>query len=129
MNILGAQMQHLTRQTFIEKVFDFENNEEWVFKGKKPAIIDFYADWCGPCKVVSPILEELDREYQGLIDFYKIDTDQEQELAAMFGIRSIPTILFIPLDEQPRIAVGAMPKEVYERAIEDLFKLKKPLIH
>jgi len=122
-------MQHLTRQTFIEKVFDFENNEEWVFKGKKPAIIDFYADWCGPCKVVSPILEELDREYQGLIDFYKIDTDQEQELAAMFGIRSIPTILFIPLDEQPRIAVGAMPKEVYERAIEDLFKLKKPLIH
>jgi thioredoxin 1 len=122
-------MEHLTRQTFIEKVFDFENNEEWVFKGKKPAIIDFYADWCGPCKIVSPILEELDREYQGLIDFYKIDTDQEQELAAMFGIRSIPTILFIPVDDQPRIAVGAMPKDVYEKAIEDLFKLKKPLIH
>lgn len=122
-------MEHLTRQTFIEKVFDFENNEEWVFKGKKPAIIDFYADWCGPCKIVSPILEELDREYQGLIDFYKIDTDQEQELAAMFGIRSIPTILFVPVDDQPRIAVGAMPKDVYEKAIEDLFKLKKPLIH
>ncbi len=121
-------MEQLTKQTFIEKVFDFENNQEWVFKGKKPAIIDFYADWCAPCKTVSPILEELDKEYQGLIDFYKIDTDQEQELAAMFGIRSIPTILFIPVDDDPRIAVGAMPKDVYEQAILDLFKLQKPLI-
>lgn len=122
-------MELLTKETFIEKVFDYENNDQWVFKGKKPAIIDFYADWCGPCKVVSPILEELDKEYQGLIDFYKIDTDQEQELSAMFGIRSIPTILFIPLDDEPRIAVGAMPKDVYEKAIEDLFKIKKPLIN
>lgn len=122
-------MEQLTKQTFIEKVFDFENNQEWVFKGKKPAIIDFYADWCAPCKTVSPILEELNKEYQGLIDFYKIDTDQEQELAAMFGIRSIPTILFIPVDDDPRIAVGAMPKDAYEQAILDLFKINKPLIH
>lgn len=122
-------MESLTRESFIDKVFDYENNEQWQFKGTKPAIIDFYADWCGPCKVVSPILEELSKEYQGLIDFYKIDTDQEQELAAMFGIRSIPTVLFIPVDDEPRIAVGAMPKEVYERAIEDLFNIKKPLIH
>lgn len=122
-------MELLSKETFLEKVFDYENNDQWAFKGKKPAIIDFYADWCGPCKAVSPILEELDKEYQGLIDFYKIDTDQEQELAAMFGIRSIPTVLFIPVDDEPRIAVGAMPKEIYERAIEDLFKIKKPLIH
>ncbi|MFN3306981.1 MAG: thioredoxin [Candidatus Kapaibacteriota bacterium] len=122
-------MESLTKESFIEKVFDYENNDQWVFKGKKPAIIDFYADWCGPCKVVSPILEELDKDYNGLIDFYKIDTDQEQELSAMFGIRSIPTVLFIPLDDEPRIAVGAMPKEVYEQAIEDLFKIKKPLIN
>ncbi len=122
-------MESLTKETFIEKVFDYENNDQWVFKGKKPAIIDFYADWCGPCKVVSPILEELNKDYEGLIDFYKIDTDQEQELSAMFGIRSIPTVLFIPVDDEPRIAVGAMPKEVYEQAIEDLFKIKKPLIN
>jgi thioredoxin len=122
-------MELLTKESFIEKVFDYENNDQWAFKGQKPAIIDFYADWCAPCKAVSPVLEELDREFQGQIDFYKIDTDQEQELAAMFGIQSIPTVLFIPVDDEPRIAVGAMPKEVYERAIEDLFKLKKPLIH
>lgn len=125
----GVFMELLTRESFIDKVFDYENNDQWQFKGTKPAIIDFYADWCGPCKAVSPILEELSREYQGLIDFYKVDTDQEQELTAMFGIRSIPTVLFIPVDDEPRIAVGAMPKEVYERAIEDLFKIKKPLIH
>ncbi len=122
-------MELLSKHVFIEKVFDFENNEQWVFKGTKPAIIDFFADWCGPCKAVTPILEELDKEYQGLIDFYKIDTDQEQELTAMFGIRSIPTVLFIPVNDEPRIAVGAMPKEVYERAIEDLFQIKKPLIN
>lgn len=129
MVFFGIFMELLSKQVFIEKVFDFENNEQWVFKGTKPAIIDFYADWCGPCKAVTPILEELDKEYQGLIDFYKIDTDQEQELTAMFGIRSIPTVLFIPVNDEPRIAVGAMPKEVYERAIEDLFQIKKPLIN
>jgi thioredoxin len=122
-------MEFLTKESFIEKVFDYENNDQWAFKGQKPAIIDFYADWCAPCKALSPILEELDREFQGQIDFYKIDTDQEQELAAMFGIQSIPTVIFIPVDDEPRIAVGQMPKKVYERAIEELFKLKKPLIH
>lgn len=122
-------MQQLTKETFIEKVFDYENNNEWVFKGDKPCIIDFYADWCGPCKIVSPILEELDKEYQGQIDFYKVDTDVEQELAIVFGIRSIPSILFCPVDENPRIAVGAMPKESFEQAISDLFKITKPIIN
>jgi len=121
-------MQQLTKETFIEKVFDYENNNEWVFKGNKPCIIDFYADWCGPCKIVSPILEELDKEYQGQIDFYKVDTDAEQELAVVFGIRSIPSILFCPVDENPRIAIGAMPKESFEQAIIDLFKMTKPII-
>jgi thioredoxin len=121
-------MQQLTKETFIEKVFDYENNNEWVFKGNKPCIIDFYADWCGPCKIVSPILEELDKEYQGQIDFYKVDTDAEQELAVVFGIRSIPSILFCPVDENPRIAIGAMPKESFEQAISDLFKMTKPII-
>lgn len=122
-------MQQLTKETFIEKVFDYENNNEWVFKGDKPCIIDFYADWCGPCKIVSPILEELDKEYQGQIDFYKIDTDAEQELAIVFGIRSIPSILFCPVGENPRIAIGAMPKESFEQAIGDLFKITKPIIN
>lgn len=122
-------MQQLTKETFIEKVFDYENNNEWVFKGDKPCIIDFYADWCGPCKIVSPILEELDKEYQGQIDFYKVDTDAEQELAVVFGIRSIPSILFCPVNENPRIAIGAMPKESFEQAISDLFNITKPIIN
>ncbi len=122
-------MESLTKQTFIEKIFDFENNEEWVFKGKKPCIVDFYADWCQPCKIVSPILEELAKEYGDLIDFYKIDTDAEQELAVTFGIRSIPTILFCPVDDLPRIAVGALPKEAYIQAIEDLFGIKRPTVN
>ncbi len=122
-------MEQLTKESFIEKVFDYENNSEWSFKGTKPCIIDFYADWCGPCKMVSPILEELDKEFQGQIDFYKVDTDSEQELAIVFGIRSIPSILFCPVNENPRIAVGAMPKESFEQAIGDLFNVKKPLIN
>ncbi len=122
-------MQQLTKEAFIEKVFDYENNNEWIFKGDKPCIIDFYADWCGPCKIVSPILEELDKEYQGQIDFYKVDTDAEQELAVVFGIRSIPSILFCPVNENPRIAIGAMPKESFEQAISDLFNITKPIVN
>lgn len=122
-------MEQLTKETFIEKIFDYENNNEWAFKGTKPCIIDFYADWCGPCKMVSPILEELDKEFQGQIDFYKVDTDAEQELAVVFGIRSIPSILFCPVGENPRIAVGAMPKESFEQAISDLFNMTKPLFN
>jgi thioredoxin len=118
-------MEHLTKQTFKDKVFDFENNKEWNFKGDKPCIIDFYADWCGPCKMVGPIMEQLSSEYTGKVDIYKINTEDEQELSAMFGIRSIPSVLFVPMNEQPRMSVGAMPKEGYEKAIEDIFKLEK----
>jgi thioredoxin 1 len=114
-------MENLTKNTFIEKVFDFENNTEWNFIGQRPCIIDFYADWCGPCKMVGPIMEELSEEYQGLIDIYKIDTDKEQELASVFGIRSIPSVMFVPVGEKPQMAIGAMQKEGYITAISKIF--------
>ena len=107
-------MENLTKETFIEKVFDFENAKEWKFKGDTPAIIDFYADWCGPCKTVTPILEDLASDYDGQVDIYKIDTEAQQELAGRFGIRSIPSILFIPMDGQPEMVMGALPKASFE---------------
>ncbi|MCX7735113.1 MAG: thioredoxin [Candidatus Kapabacteria bacterium] len=120
-------MEHLTKQTFLEKVFDYETKTEWQFQGDKPCIIDFYADWCGPCKMVAPIMEELSKDYAGLVDVYKIDTEQEQELASVFGIRSIPSVLFIPINDKPRMAVGAMPKEGYQTAIKDIFGINPPI--
>lgn len=120
-------MEHLTKQTFLEKVFDYETKTEWQFQGDKPCIIDFYADWCGPCKMVAPIMEELSRDYAGLVDVYKIDTEKEQELASVFGIRSIPSVLFIPINDKPRMAVGAMPKEGYQTAIKDIFGINPPI--
>ncbi len=112
--------EHLTKQTFLEKVFDYENNKEWKYQGELPALIDFYADWCGPCKMVAPILEELSEEYAGKINIYKIDTEVEQELAAAFGIRSIPSLLFIPKEDQPQMAQGALPKDALKDAIENV---------
>ena len=116
--------EHLTKESFLEKIFDYENNKEWNYQGDKPAIIDFYADWCGPCKMVAPIVEELSEEYEGLVDIYKIDTETEQELAAVFGIRSIPSILFIPVDGQPQMAAGALPKNQFIKLIEEKFEVK-----
>ena len=113
--------EFLDKQSFMEKIFDYENNTEWKFQGDKPAIIDFYADWCGPCKMVEPIMEELANEYAGLVEIYKIDTDKQQELAGLLQIRSIPSVLFIPVDGKPRMAIGAMPKEGYVSAIKDIF--------
>lgn len=115
-------MENLTSETFKEKVFDYTNGGDWSFKGTKPAIIDFYADWCGPCKMVGPVLEELSTEYPG-IDFYKVDTETENELAALFQIRSIPSILFIPLTGQPQMAMGAQPKQAFAQAIKDIIGL------
>ncbi len=119
-------MELMTKQAFLDNVFDYENNTEWKFKGQRPCIIDFYADWCGPCRMVSPIMEELKTEYNGLVDIYKIDTEQEQELSSVFGIRSIPSVLFCPVNEQPRMSVGAMPKEGYMSAIKDIFGIESP---
>ena len=113
-------MEKLTKDTFREKVFDFEKNKDWKFEGELPAIIDFYADWCGPCRVVAPVLEELSKEYAGKINVYKVDTDKEQELASMFGIRSIPSILFVPKEGQPQMAMGALPKDAFKDAISSV---------
>ncbi len=117
-------MEHLTKQTFLEKVFDYENNKEWKYNGTRPCIIDFYADWCGPCKMLSPIMEELSKTYEGKVDIFKINTEEEQELSAVFGIRSIPSVLFVPVDGQPQMSVGAMPKEGYVEAIDKVFGVK-----
>ena len=112
--------EHLTKQTFLEKVFNYEQNQEWNYQGELPCIIDFYADWCAPCKMVSPILEELSEEYKGKINVYKIDTEAEQELAAAFGIRSIPSLLFCPKDDKPQMAQGALPKNALKDAIDNV---------
>ena len=112
--------QHLTKQEFLKKVFNFEENKEWKFEGNIPCIIDFYADWCGPCKMIAPVLEELSEEFEGKINIYKVDTEQEQELAAAFGIRSIPSILFCPTDDKPQMAQGALPKEALTEAINSV---------
>lgn len=120
-----AKTIKLTRADFLEKVANFEKNpEKWEYLGDKPAIIDFYADWCGPCKMVAPILEELAAEYAGQIYIYKVDTEVEQQLAAEFGIRSIPTLLFIPMNEPPQMAQGALPKDAFKQAIDEVL-LKK----
>ncbi|HWJ29206.1 MAG TPA: thioredoxin [Flavisolibacter sp.] len=110
---------HLTQQDFKNKIFDYEKEQEWSFKGDLPAIIDFYADWCGPCKAVAPILEELSNEYDGKINIYKIDTDKEMELSALFGIQSIPTLLFIPIQGKPMLQKGAIPKNAFQQVIEE----------
>lgn len=115
----------LTKETFLEKVFNFEKNKEWKFEGDLPCIIDFYADWCGPCKSLAPILEDLSDEYAGKVNIYKVDTEAEQELAAAFGIRSIPSMLFVPKDGEPQMAQGALPKAQLEQIIGDVLSVEK----
>ena len=117
--------EHLTKETFISKVFNYEENKEWKFEGEKPCIIDFYADWCGPCKMVAPLLEELAVEYKGKMDIYKVDTEQEVELASIFGIRSIPSLLFVPKEGQPQMAMGALPKDTLEKAFKEVLGVEK----
>ncbi len=116
---------HLTKADFLTKVANFESDpDDWKYLGDKPALIDFYADWCGPCKAIAPVLEELADEYNGEIYIYKIDTEAEEELASVFGIRSIPSLLFVPMDESPQMAQGALPKHQLKEAIDKIL-LKK----
>ncbi len=117
-------VEHLTQETFKNKVFNYEANKEWKFEGDKPCIIDFYADWCGPCKMVAPVLEELANEYDGKLNIYKIDTESERELAGMFGIQSIPSLLFVPVSGQPQMAMGALPKETFRKAFKEVLQVE-----
>lgn len=117
-------MEFLTKETFLSKVFNYEQSKEWEFLGDKPAVIDFYADWCGPCRMLSPIMDELATEYDGKVDIYKIDTEKEEELASIFGIRSIPSVLLIPMNEKPQMAVGAMQKDGYVKAFDEVLGVK-----
>jgi thioredoxin len=118
--------KQMTKQDCIDNVFDFENEEEWKYKGKLPAIIDFYADWCGPCKSVAPVLEQLSEEYEGRVKIYKIDTDKETELSQFFGIQSIPTFLFIPMNGKPMVQRGAVPKSAFKQVIEERLLAEVP---
>ena len=118
-------LKHLTTQEFKEKVFNYEQNQEWKFEGDKPCLIDFYADWCSPCKMVAPILEELAKEYEDQIVIYKVNVDNESELATALGIKNLPTILFIPKKGDPQLMVGSADKSTFKRAIDQVL-LGKP---
>ncbi|MGL4993004.1 MAG: thioredoxin [Bacteroidales bacterium] len=125
LNTSNMKTIELTKADFISKVANYETSPtEWKYLGDKPALIDFYASWCGPCKVIAPILEELAREYGDSIHIYKINTENEEELASVFGIRSIPSLLFVPMGEQPQMAQGAMSKSDLKKAIDNVL-LKK----
>lgn len=115
---------HLTSEQFKKMVFDYDNSKEWKYLGNKPAIIDFYADWCGPCRMMAPRLEEVAKEYAGKLIVYKVDTDKEQQLAANLGIQSLPTLLFIPQNGKPQGSVGAIPKESLVKAIHEVLLIK-----
>lgn len=115
---------NLTKEDFINKVMDYNANPtEWKYKGDKPAVIDFYASWCGPCKMMAPIMDEIANDYEGKLYVYKVDTEAEEELAQLFGIRSIPSILFVPMEGKPMMMQGALPKAEFEKYIKDIFKI------
>ena len=115
---------HLTNEQFKQMVFNYEANKEWKYLGNKPCIIDFYADWCGPCRLMSPRLEEIAKEYSGKLIVYKVDTDKEQQLSASLGIQSLPTLLFIPQNGKPQGSLGAIPKESLVKAIHEVLLIK-----
>ena len=116
----------LTKAMFLEKIYDFEKNPKaWTFIGDKPCVIDFYADWCRPCKLVAPIMAEFSQTYKGQITIYKVDVDKEKELAQYFGIQSIPTVFFCPAEGDPQMTQGALSKETYEKVITEVLLKKK----
>jgi thioredoxin 1 len=117
-------VEHLTKEKFLNKVFNYEKNKEWKFEGDRPCVIDFYADWCGPCKMVAPVLEDLAKDYDGKIDVFKVNTEEEQELASAFGIRSIPSFLFVPAKGEPQMAMGALPKETFVNAFKEVLSVE-----
>ncbi len=121
-----GKVVQMNKAMFLERVFNYEKNPDtWVYEGNKPAIIDFYADWCGPCKKIAPIMAQLAEEYKDQIVIYKVDTDKERELAQVFQIRSIPSILFIPAEGQPQMTMGALPKAEFEKMIKEVLLAPK----
>ncbi len=116
---------YLNKESFKEKVFDYESNKEWKYNGDIPAILDFYADWCGPCRQIAPLLDQLQEEYKGKIQVYKVNTDKEKELASVFGIRSLPTIVFIPVKGEPQATLGFRPKVELEKMVTEVLKVSK----
>ncbi len=117
-------MEVLNTETFKTKIFNYETSKEWAFAGERPVIVDFYADWCGPCRALSPILEQVAKKYEGKVDIFKVDTEATPELAGLFGVRGIPALLFIPLKGQPSMSSGLMPADAFDRAIGELFDIK-----
>lgn len=123
-NTTTAGVVALTNDSFKKIIFNYDLNKEWKYEGKKPAIIDFYADWCPPCRKLSPLVEEVAREYSGKIDVYKVNTDKERTLAQNLGITNLPTLLFIPAEGKPQITMGALPKESLVKAINEILSIK-----
>lgn len=120
-----TKVVHITKADFLKKVYDFEKNpDEWKYLGSQPAIVDFYADWCGPCRQLSPVLDELAKEYSGKLTIYKVNVDNERGLATFFGIRSIPTLLFIPMKGKPQRSLGALSKTEFKGIIKDVLKVE-----
>jgi thioredoxin 1 len=116
--------ENLTTAEFKEKVFDYEKNQEWKYDGTLPAIVDFWAEWCGPCKMLSPLLEEISRENEGKVHVYKVNTDEETDVAMAFGIQSIPSLLLIPVGETPQRIVGALPRQALRKMVRDVLKVE-----
>lgn len=120
-----TRVVHITKADFLKKIYDFEKNpDEWKYLGSQPAIVDFYADWCGPCRQLSPVLDELAKEYSGKLTIYKVNVDNERGLATFFGIRSIPTLLFIPMKDKPQRSLGALSKTELKGIIKDVLKVE-----
>jgi len=117
-------IEHLTSESFKAKVFDYTSKSDWKYKGNLPCLIDFYADWCKPCRSISQMLEELAGEYKGKLYIYKVDTEQEIELAALFRVQSIPSLLFVPIADQPKMALGALPRETFVKAFKEVLKVE-----
>jgi thioredoxin len=120
--------EHLDKESFKRKVFDWDANRDWKYEGSLPAIVDFYAEWCGPCKMIGPVLEELSRKHEGEMSVYKVDIDKEAELASIFGITSVPTLLFIPKEGMPRMALGALPKPQIEKIMGEVLGISKEAV-
>ena len=116
--------EQLTKEAFISKVFDFEKNSAWKFAGDRPTIVDFWADWCGPCKMISPLLEQIAKEYEVKVNVYKVNADEENEVASAVGVQGLPSLLFIPVNEPPRLSVGALPKASIKKLVRDILKVE-----